>query len=62
MLSEIRAATLLTPLGWPSSSITPNIDDPVWNYRGGYKVIFNERWQVKAIDADDYTKSLVVLP
>lgn len=57
---------VLMSLGWPTTSNTPNMDDPVWQYRASngsdYKVVFNEHWLVKAIDADDATKKFVLLP
>lgn len=53
-------------VGWPTASNTPNIDDPVWTYPAAngytYKVVFDERWTVKAIDADEATKRVVMMP
>ena len=57
---------VLMSLGWPTASNTPNLDNPIWQYRASngsdYKVVFNEHWLVKAIDADDATKKFVLLP
>jgi hypothetical protein len=57
---------VLMSLGWPTSTNTPNLDDPVWTYTASngyaYKVVFNEAWLVKAINADPATKSAVLLP
>lgn len=53
-------------VGWPTASNTPNIEDPVWTYPAAngytYKVVFDERWIVKAIDADQATKAVVMMP
>ncbi len=53
-------------VGWPTASNTSNIEDPVWTYPASngytYKVVFDERWHVKAIDADEATKSVVMMP
>ena len=62
VMKGMNRKQVLMSVGWPNTGSTPNIDDPVWNYPAGFKVIFNERWAVKAIDADDYVKSLVVMP
>ena len=62
VMKGMNKKQVLMSLGWPTTSNTPNIDDPVWNYPTGFKVIFNEYWSVKAIDADDYVKKLVVMP
>lgn len=57
---------VLMSLGWPTASSTPNIDDPVWNFTASngytYKVVFDEKWLVKAVDADAETKKHVLLP
>ena len=62
VMKGMNRKQVLMSLGWPTTGSTPNIDDPVWNYQTGFKVIFNESWAVKAIDADDYVKKLVVMP
>jgi hypothetical protein len=62
VMKGMNRKQVLMSLGWPTTGSTPNIDDPVWNYPAGFKVIFNERWAVKAIDADDATKKQVVMP
>jgi hypothetical protein len=53
-------------VGWPTTTNTPNIDDPVWTFPAStgytYKVIFDERWLVKAVDADEATKAAVLMP
>jgi hypothetical protein len=57
---------VLMAVGWPTTSNTANIDDPVWTFPSStghiYKVIFDERWLVKAIDADEATKTAVLMP
>ncbi len=57
---------VLMSVGWPTTTNTPNLDDPVWTYTASngyaYKVVFNEAWLVKAINADAATKSAVLLP
>jgi hypothetical protein len=62
IMKGMNRKQVLMSLGWPTTGSTPNIDDPVWNYPAGFKVIFNERWAVKAIDADDTVKKQVVMP
>ncbi len=62
IMKGMNRKQVLMSLGWPTTGSTPNIDDPVWNYPAGFKVIFNERWAVKAIDADDAVKKQVVMP
>lgn len=57
---------VLMSLGWPTASSTPNIDDPVWSYTASngyaFKVVYDERWLIKAVDADAETKKHVLLP
>ncbi len=57
---------VLMSLGWPTATSTPNLDDPIWNYTASngsrYKVVFNPAWLVKALDADNDTKKVVLLP
>ena len=57
---------VLMAVGWPTASNTPNIEDPVWTFPAAngytYKVVFDERWRVKAIDADEATKAVVMMP
>lgn len=57
---------VLMSVGWPTQTATPNLDDPVWTYTASngqaYKVVFNPAWLVKAVDADQATKSAVLLP
>ena len=57
---------VLMSLGWPTATSTPNIDDPVWSYTASngyaYKVVYDENWLVKAVDADAETKKHVLLP
>ena len=57
---------VLMSVGWPTATATPNLDDPVWTYTASngyaYKVVFNEAWLVKAVDADQATKGAVLLP
>lgn len=57
---------VLMAVGWPTTSNTPNIEDPVWSYPASngytYKVVFDEHWRVKAIDADEATKAVVLMP
>jgi hypothetical protein len=57
---------VMLSLGWPTASSTPNLKDPVWNYTasngGRFKLVFNEAWLVKAVDADEATKRAVLLP
>lgn len=62
VMKGMNRKQVLMSLGYPTSRATPNLDDPIWTYNGGYKVIFDEKWIVKAIDADDHTKKLVVMP
>jgi len=57
---------VLMAVGWPTASNTPNTEDPIWTYPAAngytYKVVFDERWRVKAIDADEATKRVVMMP
>lgn len=57
---------VLMAVGWPTASNTPNIEDPIWTYPAAngytYKVVYDERWIVKAIDADEATKRVVMMP
>jgi hypothetical protein len=66
VVNGMNRKQVLTSLGWPTATSTPNIDDPVWSYTASngsaYKVVFNEAWLVKAVDTDAATKKLVVLP
>lgn len=62
----MNRSQVLMSLGWPTATSTPNIDDPVWNYTASngytYKVVYDERWLVKAVDTDAETKKHVLLP
>jgi hypothetical protein len=57
---------VLMSVGWPTARNTPNVEDPVWTFHASngytYKVVFDERWRVKAIDADGPTKAAVMMP
>lgn len=57
---------VLMAVGWPTVSNTSNIEDPVWTYPASngytYKVVYDEHWRVKAIDADEATKAVVMMP
>jgi hypothetical protein len=57
---------VMMSLGWPTADSTSNLRDPIWHYTAStgsrYKVIFNEAWLVKAVDADANTKAAVLLP
>lgn len=66
LMRGMERRQVLMAVGWPTMGNTPNTEDPVWTYPASngyqYKVVFDERWRVKAIDADDATKALVLMP
>lgn len=66
LMKGMERKQVLMAVGWPTTSNTPNVEDPVWTFHAAngylYKVIFDERWRVKAIDADEATKAVVMMP
>lgn len=66
LMRGMERRQVLMAVGWPTLRNTPNIEDPVWSYPAAngytYKVVFDEHWRVKAIDASEETKALVMMP
>lgn len=66
LMRGMERKQVLMAVGWPTLRNTPNVEDPVWTFPAAngytYKVIFDENWRVKAIDASEETKALVMMP